>query len=410
MKTPEEFLEENGWTSAAKIDRSRLIAHFIAEMDAGLAGRESSLAMINSHLAAPGRENYAGKKAVVLDAGGTNLRGAVVSWDGAIEARRNQSMPGVAREVSAEEFYKVFAGEVERLKPLANTGKIGWCFSYPAKVTENLDAQLIAWTKNIKAPEIVGQHVGAELLKRLGGGAIAVVNDTVATLLAAKATAGEKEYSSFIGFILGTGSNTAYVDQDLGVIINAEAGAFDKLPQSKFDEILDARSGNPGRQRLEKMIAGAYLGPIGHEILRAAAKAGYFSRRGSSVITGLGNISTKELDDFCDGVADLNLPADDLRLARRFVLPVFERAATLAAVELAAFVIKSGEGVQADEPVAICIDGSTYYKTRSVDFAATIKHELDDMLVRRRNVHYEIVAKVEDAPLIGAAVAAIMGN
>ena len=70
----------------------------------------------------------------------------------------------------------------------------------------------------------------------------------------------------------------------------------------------------------------------------------------------------------------------------------------------------SSNGITSRSTSTTTKNGSTYYKTRSVDFAATIKHELDDMLVRRRNVHYEIVAKVEDAPLIGAAVAAIMGN
>jgi hypothetical protein len=30
------------------------------------------------------------------------------------------------------------------------------------------------------------------------------------------------------------------------------------------------------------------------------------------------------------------------------------------------------------------------------------------MLVRRRNIHYEITAQVEDAPMVGAAIAAML--
>jgi hexokinase len=407
MKSPEAFLSENGFTLAEDIDRSKLIARFAADMQAGLEGRPSSLAMLKAYVA-PTRTNLAGKKAVVLDAGGTNLRGAVVSIPHTIERKENRPMPGVEREVGEEEFYGTFADEIRRLLPYANVEKVGWCFSYPAETTPELDARLLMWTKNIKAPAIVGQFVGEELKKRAGIKEIAVVNDTVATLLAAKAMEGEKTYSSYIGFIIGTGTNTAYVDKDLQMIINAESGAFDKVPQSVFDVAVDQKSGNPGKQRLEKMIAGAYLGPIGHEILKAAAKAGYFSSRAAGVIKGMGTISTKDLSDFCAGAIDFNLPPDDARLAKRFALPVFERAATLAAVELAAFVIQSGEGIQEDEPVAICIDGSTYYKTQAIDFPKAVKRELDEILVRRRNVHYEIVPQVEDAPMIGAAIAAMI--
>ena len=99
----------------------------------------------------------------------------------------------------------------------ATVPKIGFCFSYPAEATPDLDAKLNCWTKGIQAPEIVGQYVGSELMKRVGGGKIAIVNDTVATLLAAKATEGDKTYSSYIGFILGTGTNAAYVEKNVNI-------------------------------------------------------------------------------------------------------------------------------------------------------------------------------------------------
>ena len=99
---------------------------------------------------------------------------------------------------------------------------------------------------------------------------------------------------------------------------------------------------------------------------------------------------------------------DDARIARRLGVPVFERAAVLTAIHLAAFCIKSGGGADASAPIAINADGSTYYKTRAVPFDATVRRELDDMLVRRRNIHYEIVPQIDDAPMIGAAIAAML--
>lgn len=428
MKTPEGFLEENGWIAAAQLDRQTLIREFLSEMERGLEGKESSLMMIPTFVGVQGRIPQ-GSKAAVLDAGGTNFRGAIVSIPPKIEMRENRPMPGTAGEVGVEEFYEAFASEVRRLKGAATTSKIGWCFSYPAEATRTLDAQLVRWTKNIKAPGIVGQFVGKELLKRLGGGEIAIVNDTVATLLAAKATEGDKTHSSYVGFILGTGTNCAYVEKpenikklggdagDAPMIINAESGNFSKIAQSAFDAAVDAKSGNPGNSRFEKMIAGAYLGAIGWEIFKAAAKEGLFAANIGGAIGALGGIETMDLDNFCAGIAkpgrenpldSIFADKDDAAMARRLAIPVFERAAALTAVHLAAFAIKTGGGSDSAAPVAINADGSTYYKTKAIDFAGTVKRELDDLLVRQRNIHYEVTPQVDDAPMVGAAIAAML--
>ena len=428
MKTPEQFLEENGFVVAADLDRDALLSAFISEMEKGLNGEPSSLMMIPTFVGVNGKIPE-GSSAAVLDAGGTNFRGAIVSIPPKISDKQNQPMPGTKGEVDEETFYNAFASEVKRLEGKPSCKKLGWCFSYPAEATKDLDAKLVRWTKNIKAPAIVGQFVGKELLKRTGGEGIAVVNDTVATLLAAKATEGDKTYSSYIGFILGTGTNTAYVEKNKNIlkmagldpegsmIINAESGAFDKAPRSKFDDAADAKTGNPGIGLLEKMIAGAYLGGVGLEIYKAAAKEGLFSKEAASALGGLGALETMDFDNFCagfkkegrDNVLDtIFANPDDAKMAKRLGLPVFERAAVLTAVQLAAFVIKSGEGADPSAPVAINADGSTYYKTRAIPFDATVRRELDEMLVQRRNVHYAITPQVDDAPMVGAAIAAML--
>ena len=428
MKTPEEFLEANAFTTAENIDRPAMIALFLSEMEKGLRGEPSSLPMIPAYVGVGGRVPQ-GAKAAVLDAGGTNFRSAVVSIPPKIEERVNQPMPGSRGPVSEDEFYAAFAAELKRVAPLATTDRFGWCFSYNANVTPELDARLNCWTKGIQAPEIVGQYVGSELMKRMGGGSIAVVNDTVATLLAAKATEGDKTYSSYIGFILGTGTNTAYVernanilkvpglDPDGSMIVNAESGSMDKVARSRFDEAMDQKQPDPGHNPFEKMISGGYLGGIGLEVFKAAAKAGMFSAKAAAGIGGLGALETIDFDNFCasfrkEGRANpldgIFAEADDAKMARRLGTPVFERAAVLTAIHLAAFCIKSGEGADPSAPIAINADGSTYYKTRTVPFDAIVRRELDDLLVRRRNVHYEITPQVEDAPLVGAAIAAML--
>ena len=77
MKTPEEFLRENEFTTAAEIDRQAMIAAFISEMEKGLKGEQSSLMMIPTFVGVNGRIP-SGAKAAVLDAGGTNFRGGIV--------------------------------------------------------------------------------------------------------------------------------------------------------------------------------------------------------------------------------------------------------------------------------------------------------------------------------------------
>ena len=428
MKTPEEFLEENNFTVAEKIDRQAMIATFLSEMEKGLKGEPSSLRMIPTYVGVNGKIPQ-GAKAAVLDAGGTNFRSAVVSIPPTIEDKMNQPMPGAKSDVTEDEFYGAFAEELKRVAPKATVKKYGWCFSYNCDATPELDAKLNCWTKGIRAPTIVGQYVGKELLKRLGGGEIAIVNDTVATLLAAKATEGDKTYSSYLGFILGTGTNTAYVEKNRNIvklqgldpsgsmIINAESGSFDKLAQSNFDKAMDQKTQDPGHNPLEKMIAGGYLGGVGLELYKAAAKAGLFSAKAASAIGGIGALETMDLDSFCaafkkegrDNPLDaIFADPDDAKMARRLGIPVFERAAVLTAIHLAAFCIKSGEGADDSAPIAINADGSTYYKTCAIPFADTVKKELDDMLVQRRNIHYCITPRVADAPMVGAAIAAML--
>jgi len=427
MRTPEEFLKDNGFTLARDIDRAALVSVFISEMEKGLAGEQSSLAMIPTYVSV-NRRIPQGHRVAVLDAGGTNLRSAVVTFPPKIEDRVVRPMPGTQGEVTNEAFYSVLADEVNRVVGHATAERVGFCFSYPAEATPDLDARLRCWTKGVCAPGVVGQFVGSELSKRLGARRLAVINDTVATLLAAKATEGDRPYSSYLGFILGTGTNVAYVEKNVNItklagldpsgsmIVNAESGAFDKIERSKFDEAMDAHRGDAGSYPFEKMIAGAYLGPVGLEIYRGAAKAGFFTSAARDRIAGLPALETRDLSEFCASYRDERVNpleavfADeaDAKLARRLGLPVFERAAALTAAHLAAFVIKTGEGCEASSPVAIHPDGSTYYKTKAIPFAETVRRELTDLLVTRRNIHFEITPPLEDAPMVGAAIAALM--
>ena len=65
MKTPEEFLSENGLPAAAEIDRQGLLSAFLSEMEKGLRGEESSLRMIPAYVGVDGKVEPGAKAAVL---------------------------------------------------------------------------------------------------------------------------------------------------------------------------------------------------------------------------------------------------------------------------------------------------------------------------------------------------------
>ncbi len=425
----EQFLKGKGLDADA-VDRAGLLAAFDREMEAGLAGRRSSLLMIPSYISID-RPVRTGCPVAVLDAGGTNLRRAVVTFSGAgkakLESLEKSLMPGTQGEVDAKAFFETFAQFAEPVAGRSET--LGFCFSYAAKVTPDCDARLIRWSKQIQAPEVEGKLIGAGLNRQLAPRGlrrrIVILNDTVATLLAGKSVGVRRPYSAYVGFILGTGTNTAYVERNARITkvkglpargamaINVESGAFRGAPQSAFDLELDAATRDPGHYTFEKMISGAYLGTLGHVVLKAAAGEGLLSRRAARAVCGWGELTNKHLDDFCGGKPQEGNPflraafsAADREAVVRLATPLYARAAVLTAVNLASAILRTGKGQEPERPVCVNVDGSTYYRTLTADFRRRVQRELRALLAPR-GIAYELI-RVDDSPVIGAAVAALM--
>ena len=424
-----DFLVRNGLDVDA-IDREKLLAVFAEEMDAGLAGRPSSLMMIPSFISID-HPVKTGTPVVVLDAGGTNLRAAVVTIDAAGEVTVSsfvkRPMPGTQGELSAEAFFDAFA---EFLMPVVGeSDTIGFCFSYAAEILPDCDARLVRWSKQIQVPSVEGQLIGSGLKKALAARGIerriVILNDTVATLLAGKSAGVAKNYSAYVGFILGTGTNTAYVEQNARItkrtdlnaaesmVINVESGAFQRIEQTPFDKQLDAQTIDCGYYTFEKMISGAYLGSIGFVVLNEALKEGLLSETAAAKIRSWETLSNKHLDDFCGNAPAADNPfldaaftAEDHEAVKRLCTPVYERAAVLTAVNLASAILKTGEGKDPARPVCVNVDGSTYYRTLTADFQNRVKRELAALL-QPRGIAYELI-KVDDSPVIGAAVAGLV--
>lgn len=421
----ESFISRHGLTSGA-INPEALLDGFLSEMRNGLAGAGSSLAMIPSYVST-GSKVPVGKPVIVIDAGGTNLRTCVVTFDAAgrpdISHFSKSHMPGTDAEVSADEFFEQIASSVRPLLSFAED--IGFCFSYACEISPECDGRLLHWTKQIKAPEVVGMWVGKALREKLPGfgGRITVINDTVGTLLAGLGEGIKRRYDGNVGFILGTGTNIAVVADNASItkvpglpagsmIVNAESAGFDKAPQTDIDLAFHATTIDPGKAPFEKMISGGYLGSLGLTALKMAADEGCFSPAFAKALASWTALENKDLDDFTDDplsspgpFASAEMTDGDRVAAQTVSAALYSRAATLTAVNLAAGILIGGGGKDPLAPVCVNADGSTFYKTRCVEFRSRVEAALR-ALVEPRGVSYRIVG-VPESPVVGAAVAGL---
>lgn len=426
MTKATDFLKFHKMT-AADIDMQQVVDIFLAEMDAGLAGKESSLRMIPTYIETD-NELVPNQKVVAIDAGGTNFRTATVYFDDNLkmvcENLKNGRMPAIDKELGKKEFFETMAGYLEEYKNAAE--KIGFCFSYAVEIFPDKDGKLLEWSKEIKAPEVIGEMVGRNLLEAMGtpGKPLVVLNDTVATLLAGKAATAGKKYDTYIGFILGTGTNTAYIElndnilktpnlqQGASQVINIESGAFGKPPRTDIDLLFDSQTKNPGRYVFEKMFSGGYFGGLCTTALKQAAGEGVFSLETTSRIIALPELASEEVNKFVCGIdPDQNqlsfalLTDEDRAEAAAIINGLIERASKLVAANLAAVILKTGKAKSAEKPVLMTIEGTTFYKLK--DFQVKFEKYLQEYLSGDKQRYYEIV-EVENSSLIGAAIAAIV--
>lgn len=407
-------------------DVNVLASALFADMNNGLAGKPSDEDMIKTFCLPP-EQKVVDKRVIVIDAGGTNFRSCLVTFDGdgtaSISEMEKTKMPGVEKELSKKDFFAQFAANLEHLKNKADC--IGFCFSYPMEITEDGDGILLGFSKEVKAPEVVGSKIGeclkAELLSRGWNkiNKITLLNDTVAALLAGHAIApAGKNYSSYIGLILGTGLNAAYIQPETDLmkkqIVVCESGKTRAVTRSDFDVAFDKTTVTPGTFYMEKSCSGAYLGPVSLLVIKGAADDGLFSKPFAEKICALEALTLIDLDKYLHRPADDSLlgsivkkygEGDDGEILFELLDAVAERSARRAAAILTACVIQSGAGKNASAPVCILCNGTTFHKTYKVK--DRVLGYLEDALTVRRNLHWEIVCQDNDITL-GTAIAGLI--
>ncbi|MCR4431785.1 MAG: hexokinase [Tepidanaerobacteraceae bacterium] len=424
------FLQSCGMDHES-IDMEQSCKTFIEEMGKGLEGQKSSLKMLPTYITVDG-ELPLQEPVIVMDAGGTNFRTAVVHFNKEIkpimEDYRLHPMPGTQGEISKEEFFATIAGYI---KPVLNKSqKIGFCFSYPTEILPNKDGILLQFSKEVEVKDLVGELIGDGLLKTLRGMGcdadkkIVLLNDTVATLLGGKAVHMDRAFESYIGFILGTGTNTCYIEencnikkahdllpQDGSTIINIESGGYDKIPQGLMDEEFDKETANPGTYKFEKMMAGKYQGGLLLKVLKKAAGDGLFSAQFADKINCIDYIDTKDVNEFLYYPYSENVLSKccseekDYFTLFYIIDEIVERAAKLAAINLSSIILKMGKGKNPCKPVCITAEGTTFYKFKL--FKNKLEYYIKTFLNDEKQSYCEFI-KAENATLIGAAIAGLL--
>lgn len=425
MMKIDDFVQQHGLHGSLD-DFYRCLDSFRQEIAAGLSGQPSSLKMLPAYIDADAEHDFS-HPVIALDAGGTTLRCAQVVLDAeakpAIHKRELLPLPGTMGELGIEQFYDQLAAAVAGVG--AADSRIGVAFSFPCAIQPDREGRILSFVKEVQVRgaenSLIGQGLTAAL-QRAGEPCpqrVTVLNDTTAVLLAAKAYS-RAQCSSYIGFVLGSGMNACYIEQnsniskDLGLrrqpgtcIVNLEAAGFNKMPRSAIDLEFDASTANPGQQTLEKLVSGAYLAPLLRLYIIRAAEAGCFSPEVCTRVAVLDKLQPIHITTFGSGTTPLdefvcNYALD--RAALCVLLDAFlERAAMLISALLSSLLLQSGAGHDSLHPVCISCDGSTFALCSPL--REKVLRKMRDFAADELDLHARFV-ELDDATLVGAALAA----
>ena len=381
------------------------------KIEEGLEKDGMEISCIPTHII-PKKEITDGK-VLVLDWGGTNFRAAIVEFkDGnarIIETlSKDKKYPLSAKETVGFDHNKLhekMAGWIGELKQLdEKVTKIGYCFSYPAASRLNGDAILLRWTKGIDIPDMINRPVGESLMTYLNNHKdvkttftdIKVINDTVACLFAGLSKIG---YDSYMGLIVGTGTNMASLmrldkieklkNKESGSIpVNLESGNFCPPYLTIVDGLVDAMSNNKGQQRFEKAISGGYLGEIFKTVFMQEKIRYTFD--GGALAQMINNPKEN--------------PEEQVAVARW----IYDRSAKLVSASLAGLVQVVVNQDPSIKRICLAADGSVFWgkdKDKKPYYKELVSKELK--LLLPQGVSVTIIDEMADPNLIGSAIAAL---
>ena len=407
---------------------NEIAADFRYDLRKGLQNPDlSSLRMLKSYVALPDGSETGTYLAV--DFGGTNVRVSKVTLKGngefSIDGKvaKPLKVDGIydfiGPDSTAEQMFDFIAGLVDEVvgEDHETPYLLGHTFSFPSEQTDLNNAKLIIWTKEFATKGVEGHVVNdllQEALVRQGltnVHPVAVINDTVAVLLAAA----YQQSDTYIGSIYATGQNTCYFEPftdraDPGMILNLESGGFMKLVPSPLDVKLDDASEKPGEQRLEKMTSGRYMGELFNlalgELFGEEDKCAYgFTSVDMSAILEDETPDLAKTAALVESKTGHTLTQEECGLVQKLAKQFVVRSARLVASTYVGIIWQ----LSGREPIAkqhIAVDGSVYEKMPYVkenlmrDLSELLKEDTDKVDTFLQN----------GGSCLGAAIAAAMSE
>ncbi len=286
--------------------------NFASEIEKSKNGEKTSFAYSKNQIPENNLVNE-GTPFQVIMMGGSHLESVLVKIEnGQVEMMSffEEDLPKLdSKEIVSEIFAK-------HINP--NVSVISLNFAYPMKaITRDgmLDGVLIGTSKEHRFEglmnEVIGQTLEEYFMEHFNRKiSVTVCNDTVALGLASYGYDINYNWENTVAGVVGTGTNFGLFESK-NMFINLECGNFNKFKQSETGMAIDALSQYPGRQALEKEVAGAYL--CSHFNIMSKVS-------GYNVILK----TTKELSE----LASKNEEASDLAKA------VIERSSSLVATQI----------------------------------------------------------------------------
>ncbi len=402
-----------------------ILRNFQEAMEAGLTGKPGSLKMLPAFVARP-RGTERGRF-WALDLGGTYCRVLEVALEGNRKARITAAIqwpvPKTIRQGVARDLFDFLAQCLRDFRDRQGKGNRDWpllsfTFSFPLRQQSVTTGTLISWTKGYSVQGVEGREISRlfqAALKRKGLDIrlAALTNDTVGTLMAGAYA----EANCDVGLILGTGTNACYpeaVPRVKGlknppgleeIIINTEWGGFDRVPSNRFDALIDQRSLHPGRQRLEKIVSGMYLGEIARLVLHDMRHQGLLRLPESGGLWDVPyGLKAQQLSDLIDGKSAVDVfgskgwRAEEEETIRRVGEVVVRRSARLAASALAAVLTWRDASLQ--YPHTVAVDGALF--ERFPGYRCWMEEMLRELFGRRsKNIRLRLTP---DGSGLGAAI------
>lgn len=415
--TAKQFLMAHN-QSTHNIHCDEMLNDYLQQMKLGLSG-QGSIPMIPTYLTDIDRSKIKGGKRILIDAGGTNFRSALGYFDAegnvVLEKLQKTIMPASDRYLTKQEFYAQVASNIAHLAEEGDN--VGFCFSYQVDMDRDIDGVVVNFSKEVKAPQVVGTRVGKETLLALKAHSdknrgIVILNDTVATLLGGMASS-KKQYSAYVGYIYGTGTNLCYIEDTANIVkvanlpkgrmlINTESGNYNGFVQGDFDKIVADATANPTGGLLEKMSSGKYISQVIYQAFVAAKQQGLFVED-----IQLSPFVTRDVSSFVAGDGKLNeifANPQDRQLALDICADLIDRAAKIGAIINCGAVIASC--TDKSLPAAIVAEGTTFNKL--VGFRSNFEKYLTQIL-GEKGISYEII-QGEELNLVGTLMATMVLN